>query len=348
MANTLLQGKVFASEHKVLNTSSLSASVPEFIRAKPGDNVTLPCRAPSYTMIRAVVWSRPDLEPGDVLKYQNRKSDPENQHPEVKDRDMSLVLRNVMTGDSGTYECHVFLEQPIPKKTVIETEHISIDPFSCSVEVQQLPGCPFPSSTDITTVEWNKLGLEPEYVAKYQDGKFDPGNQHPSFKDRVELEGSEMKDGDVSLVLRNVTIIDNGNYKCHVFQGRKEIPHHHKRQHMSLAVWNMKHVKHLLSLSASVPEFIRAKPGDNVTLPCRAPSYTMIRAVVWSRPDLEPGDVLKYQNRKSDPENQHPSFKSRVELEDSEMKNGDVSLVLRNVTTGDRGTYECRVFHDFR
>uniref|UniRef100_A0A3Q3J7X6 Ig-like domain-containing protein n=1 Tax=Monopterus albus TaxID=43700 RepID=A0A3Q3J7X6_MONAL len=99
------------------------------------------------------------------------------------------------------------------------------------------------------------------------------------------------------------------------------------------------------SFSASVPEFIRAEPGDNVTLACRAPSYTDIRAVVWSRPDLEPRVIL-YQKRMSDPEHQHLSFQDRVELEDNEMKDGDVSLVLRNVTTGDSGTYECRNARD--
>uniref|UniRef100_A0A3Q3J6I3 Ig-like domain-containing protein n=1 Tax=Monopterus albus TaxID=43700 RepID=A0A3Q3J6I3_MONAL len=80
------------------------------------------------------------------------------------------------------------------------------------------------------------------------------------------------------------------------------------------------------------PINITVKPGDTITLP----------SVEWKRPDLVPQDVVKYQDGRPDPENQHPSFKDRVELEDSEM-DGDVSLVLRNVTTGDRGTYECHV-----
>uniref|UniRef100_A0A3Q3J7W4 Ig-like domain-containing protein n=1 Tax=Monopterus albus TaxID=43700 RepID=A0A3Q3J7W4_MONAL len=88
---------------------------------------------------------------------------------------------------------------------------------------------------------------------------------------------------------------------------------------------------------------ITSKSGVIVTLPCQASNSTTITAVEWIRPDLEPEYVLKYQDGQLDLNNQHLSFKDRVELEDSEMKDGDVSLVLRDVTTDDRGTYECHI-----
>uniref|UniRef100_A0A3Q3S0D7 Ig-like domain-containing protein n=1 Tax=Mastacembelus armatus TaxID=205130 RepID=A0A3Q3S0D7_9TELE len=89
---------------------------------------------------------------------------------------------------------------------------------------------------------------------------------------------------------------------------------------------------------------ITAEPGDTVTLPCRAPSSSEIRTVEWTRPDLDPDYVFLYRNGRSDPDNQHPSFKERVELKDSQMKDGDVSVTLKDVTFTDTGTYECRVF----
>uniref|UniRef100_A0A3B4EWP1 Ig-like domain-containing protein n=1 Tax=Pundamilia nyererei TaxID=303518 RepID=A0A3B4EWP1_9CICH len=81
----------------------------------------------------------------------------------------------------------------------------------------------------------------------------------------------------------------------------------------------------------------------NVTLTCRAPNNSIIIVLEWSRADLGDEYVLFYRNKQFDPDGQHPSFKNRVDLQDRQMKDGDVSLILNNVTTNDNGTYECRV-----
>ncbi|XP_005952705.3 selection and upkeep of intraepithelial T-cells protein 7-like [Haplochromis burtoni] len=92
---------------------------------------------------------------------------------------------------------------------------------------------------------------------------------------------------------------------------------------------------------------ITAQSGKIVTLPCRAPNNNII-SVEWSRADLGDEYVLLYRNNKMDPVNQHPSFKNRVDLQDRQMKDGDVSLILNNVTMNDTGTYECRVIQEER
>uniref|UniRef100_A0A3P8QPA3 Ig-like domain-containing protein n=1 Tax=Astatotilapia calliptera TaxID=8154 RepID=A0A3P8QPA3_ASTCA len=68
-----------------------------------------------------------------------------------------------------------------------------------------------------------------------------------------------------------------------------------------------------------------------------------IIVVEWSRADLGKESVLMYRDKQLDPDHQHPSFKNRVDLQDRQMKDGDVSLILKNVTINDTGTYECRV-----
>ncbi|XP_039464079.1 coxsackievirus and adenovirus receptor-like [Oreochromis aureus] len=88
-------------------------------------------------------------------------------------------------------------------------------------------------------------------------------------------------------------------------------------------------------------EIITAESGQNVTLTCRASNN--IIAVNWSRADLGTKYVLFYRDERFFPDDQHPSFKNRVDLQDRQMKDGDVSLILKNVTINDTGTYECRV-----
>ncbi|XP_049917543.1 uncharacterized protein LOC126400686 [Epinephelus moara] len=84
-------------------------------------------------------------------------------------------------------------------------------------------------------------------------------------------------------------------------------------------------------------------PGDNVTLRCEAGNVSIL-AVEWTRPDLEPPQyVLLNRDGHFDTTFQHPSFTGRVEVVDRKLKDGDVSLTLKNVTSRDSGTYECRV-----
>ncbi|CAI5671470.1 unnamed protein product [Oreochromis niloticus] len=73
-------------------------------------------------------------------------------------------------------------------------------------------------NNNIIVLEWSRADLRDEYVLLYRDGQFVPDDQHPSFKNRVDLQDRQMKDGDVSLILKDVTINDTGTYKCHVVQ----------------------------------------------------------------------------------------------------------------------------------
>uniref|UniRef100_A0A3Q0QTQ7 Ig-like domain-containing protein n=1 Tax=Amphilophus citrinellus TaxID=61819 RepID=A0A3Q0QTQ7_AMPCI len=87
---------------------------------------------------------------------------------------------------------------------------------------------------------------------------------------------------------------------------------------------------------------ITAESGQNVTLTCRGPNNN-IHIVEWSKADLGKQCVLMQRDGHFVPDYQHPSFKNRVDLQDRQMKDGDVSVILKNVTINDGGTYECRV-----
>ncbi|XP_039901982.1 uncharacterized protein LOC120742626 [Simochromis diagramma] len=106
--------------------------------------------------------------------------------------------------------------------------------------------------------------------------------------------------------------------------------------------WTLLFLHFCLSASAYLVN-ITAESGQNVTLSCRANNNNLVTFLEWSKHGLRKGYLLLYRDERFDLENQHPSFKNRVELQDRQMKDGDVSLILKNVTLDDRGRYECRV-----
>ncbi|XP_030580137.1 ICOS ligand-like [Archocentrus centrarchus] len=96
----------------------------------------------------------------------------------------------------------------------------------------------------------------------------------------------------------------------------------------------------LLSVVVLASDEQKAESGQNVVLPCQAPKGKTIVILKWSRADLEEKYVLLFRDDQFDTD---PSFKNRVDLRDRQMKDGDVSLILKDVTTADDGEYQCQV-----
>nr|XP_046237419.1 butyrophilin subfamily 2 member A2-like isoform X2 [Scatophagus argus] len=95
--------------------------------------------------------------------------------------------------------------------------------------------------------------------------------------------------------------------------------------------------------SVETDDVLQVRPGGEVTLPCNT-TEASIRAVQWTRDDLEPSEyVLLYRDGGLDAKRQHSSYQGRVELLYSQLKTGNVSLILKNVSSSDNGTYKCRV-----
>ncbi|XP_028420592.1 CD276 antigen homolog [Perca flavescens] len=98
----------------------------------------------------------------------------------------------------------------------------------------------------------------------------------------------------------------------------------------------------LLSEAASGLIVVTVDPGDDAILPCQA-ADSSIRVVEWSRPDLKPDDILYFRDEYWNTTYQHPDYKDRVELVDRDLKGKDMSLILKNVSRHDTGTYKCIV-----
>ncbi|XP_030018139.1 uncharacterized protein LOC115438577 isoform X8 [Sphaeramia orbicularis] len=94
---------------------------------------------------------------------------------------------------------------------------------------------------------------------------------------------------------------------------------------------------------------IEARVGDNVTLLCEAPGGVDFEdiAVKWTRLDLGSDQyVFFYRDDRPYPYYQYPSYQDRVDLVHSQLMGGDLSVVLKNVTTNDSGTFECRLIQE--
>ncbi|XP_033181622.1 CD226 antigen-like [Mastacembelus armatus] len=379
---------LMAAPTSVLFVASLTSSwilvsasaESNYITAEPGYTVTLPCRAPSSSEIRAVEWTRPDLDPEEIFLYWNKRFDPDNQHPsfkervelkdsQMKDGDVSVTLKDVTLNDTGTYECRVAQSQSKgPDPISIIHLRVSVDMMIITAEpgdTVTLP-CQVPRSSEILILLWTRPDLDPDYVFVYRNKRSDPDNQHPSFKERVELKDSQMKDGDVSVTLKDVVFTDTGTYECHVIQrsagSLMSTIYLNVTQAAAASDRHLSVLRIILCIVVSSPYIIStfllvsvhrqrpagqrtitAEPGQNVTLPCEV-NNSEITHLQWTRPDLYPDYVFVYRHGRFDLENQHPHFKKRVELKNSQMKDGDVSVTLKNVTFTDTGTYECRDF----
>ncbi|KAM7366678.1 hypothetical protein PAMP_016093 [Pampus punctatissimus] len=98
--------------------------------------------------------------------------------------------------------------------------------------------------------------------------------------------------------------------------------------------------------SASQVQTVTADLGQDVVLPCQAPSSSPVLVVEWTRPDLGSEYVFLYRNSLSDPENQLDSFVNRVQLVDRGMRDGNLAVRLLRVSAADVGKYECHVIQE--
>ncbi|XP_016523083.1 programmed cell death 1 ligand 1-like, partial [Poecilia formosa] len=188
-------------------------------------------------------------------------------------------------------------------------------------------------------------------------------SQDDQFSGRVQSDKDVLREGRIRLHVSRLRTEDSGLYLCDVKtedgfnSGRCRLNVTEVKEHPKKGLDTFLFMAAFLffmfpffafalgsSLTDTVHKNISAVPGQIVSLPCRLPNNKPAVVVQWTRPDLEPEYVLLFRDEQPDPENQHPSFRKRVELQDRRMEDGDVSLLLSNVTTNDTGTYECRVF----
>ncbi|KAK1890555.1 Junctional adhesion molecule-like [Dissostichus eleginoides] len=184
--------------------------------------------------------------------------------------------------------------------------------------------CNNPTGSAVTKLVWSRPGLKDKYVFFFRDNRSYETNQDPRYHGRVELKGV------ASVVLKNVDIDDSGTYECEVTISSISLP----VQSINLTVSKE-------DSEDSVE--VRANAGENVTLQCNSSTDAAITKIKWDRPDLKGLSVFFFRDNKLHEIYQNLRYRGRVERKDPEMKNGNASVLLKNVTVNDTGMYQCWV-----
>uniref|UniRef100_W5M2Q8 Ig-like domain-containing protein n=1 Tax=Lepisosteus oculatus TaxID=7918 RepID=W5M2Q8_LEPOC len=174
-------------------------------------------------------------------------------------------------------------------------------------------------------VRWFKENFD-NLVFLYKEGKETEGSD---YRSRVRLFRQEMERGNVSLLLQNVRISDQGLYKCHV----SSVDWYEEPQ-LQLRVTR--------TFKLIVPsEPVAASVASDVVLPCQLSPEMSAAAmdVRWYRENFE-NLVFLYKEGK---ETEGSGYRGRVRLFKQEMERGNVSLLLQNVRISDQGSYTCHV-----
>ncbi|CAK6981145.1 titin-like%2C partial, partial [Scomber scombrus] len=180
----------------------------------------------------------------------------------------------------------------------------------------------------IATVRWIRTDLQ-QHVFFKQNGYLDTAGQDPSYVNRVRLMNDAMMvNGELSLIVNKMNSRDTGTYQCYY----KKPGECYTDELFKLANTVQLNGRDL---------HILVECGGTITMPCRAPRNAFIRDVEWIRSDPD-RHVYHQRSKRLVTEDQDPSYVNRVQLEDVEMKNGDLSLILKNVSSNDEGRYECR------
>ncbi|XP_073712805.1 junctional adhesion molecule-like [Misgurnus anguillicaudatus] len=185
-------------------------------------------------------------------------------------------------------------------------------------------------------VEWRRSDSQ-TLIHLYQDEDIRPEAQHQDYHDRAHFFTEDIKHGNFSLLLNNLTAEDEGQYTCKVYSG----------QESGETVVEIKHVERLIVSGSS--QSISASVGGDVTLSCSVNSHIKpeeIEEVSWKKIDKdEEIPVLLYQYNETLSDASDERYRDRVEFFTDEIHRGNFSLRLKRVRTEDKGVYICQVIN---
>uniref|UniRef100_I3J9P9 Ig-like domain-containing protein n=1 Tax=Oreochromis niloticus TaxID=8128 RepID=I3J9P9_ORENI len=301
-------------------------------------SVTLSVRVPEVQMVETVKGVQSvllpfttDIKIQDVTaewKHEDRKV-PQGRAEMKKDPlrtgDFSLTLKDLHLTDSGVYTCTVYNKDGhmlLQKSVTLSVKEYQLE----MVEVTQgkefvlLPFKIKEGFTQDVKVEWKHKN---KMVHEYQIGKDQCHLKGQDQKQRTEMKKDPLNTKDLSLTLKDLHLTDSGVYTCTVYN---------KDGHMLL--------RKSVTLSVRVPEvqMVETVKGvQSVLLPFTTDIKLQDVTAEWKHEDRK---VHIYQR------DQNQSYiQRRTEVKNEQIKNGDLSLTLKDLHLTDSGVYTCTVYN---
>ncbi|XP_065109287.1 uncharacterized protein [Paramisgurnus dabryanus] len=309
-----------------------------------GDSMDLPCYVDPSLLPDSlrVEWRRSDSQTL-VHLYEDGNIRPEAQHQDyhgranfftedIKHGNLSLKLKDLREEDKGIYTCTVYSGQrsvfSISTKLVlvfyINEDFVALGDsvvLPCSIDKELIK--------KNLKVEWRRSDLE-TLVHLYEDGNIKPEAQHQDYHKRANFSKEKIKNGDFSLQLKKVRAEDKGEYTCKVYS-----------EDDSTLSFNS-----ILELGLDV-DYTVVPLGGSVVLPCIDDSLLPLGdlKVEWRRSDSQTLIHL-YEDEDIRPEAQHQDYHDRAHFFTEDIKHGNFSLLLNNLTAEDEGEYTCEVYSE--
>ncbi|XP_044039508.1 CD276 antigen-like isoform X2 [Siniperca chuatsi] len=198
------------------------------INVEEGSDVTLPCSLSSMEDIEYnfFIWRKDGQKEVFMYEggfyYNNGREGQDEQFKgrvshfpdELKLGNTSIIIRNTKLNDSGNYICAFPLLQPrqifhiqlVVGPKVIRVEEDSDVTLPCSLSTKE--------DIELKLFEWTKDGQK---VFLYDEGDhYNNGRdgQDEQFKGRVSHFPDKLKHGEASIIIRNTSVTDSGDYTC--------------------------------------------------------------------------------------------------------------------------------------
>ncbi|KAL6474812.1 hypothetical protein MHYP_G00158520 [Metynnis hypsauchen] len=178
-------------------------------------------------------------------------------------------------------------------------------------------------------VEWKRTDFE-TLVHLFQDGEGKPEAQDEAYSGRASFFTEEVKHGNFSLLLTNLTTNDAGVYKCTVYR---------QQETGQTSV-------QIEFLVVTGGHAVSAYAREDVTLNCSVDSYIppeLLEEVTWRKVDQDI-TVLVFQEGEVQEDYTHERFRDRVEFfGPEEIHKKNFSLRLKDLRMEDKGLYRCEV-----